>query len=320
MEKRKLGKSDLEIAPLVFGGNVFGWTADEKKSFQLLDRFVEKGFNCIDTADVYSHWAEGNEGGESESIIGNWMKARGNRDKIIIATKVGSQMSPDKKGLSKKYILSEVEASLKRLQTDHIDLYQTHKDDQSTPVEETLEAYDQLIKEGKVKFIGASNLLPERLEKSLQISKEKSLPAYTTLQPNYNLYDREFENEYAELVKKYDLGVITYYSLASGFLSGKYQSEKDFSKSPRGKGMEKYMNKKGFAVLDVLKQLSEKYEAPFVSIALAWLIQNPLVTAPIASATSEKQLDELMKATEIQLNKEDWMRLKNADNLKMHVQ
>jgi len=320
MEKRKLGKTDIKIAPLVFGGNVFGWTVDENKSFQLLDRFVEKGFNGIDTADVYSHWAVGNEGGESETIIGKWMKARGNRDQIIVATKVGSQMSPDKKGLSKKYILSEVEASLKRLQTNYIDLYQTHKDDPSTPIDETLEAYDQLIKEGKVRFIGASNLSPARLEKSLQISKEKNLPAYTTLQPNYNLYDREFENDYAEVVKKYNLGVITYYSIASGFLSGKYQSEKDFSKSPRGKGMKKYMNQKGFAILDVLKDLSEKYESPFVSVALAWLIQNPLVTAPVASATSERQLDELMKATEIQLTKEDWMRLKNADQLKMHVQ
>ena len=246
MEKRKLGKSDLEIAPLVFGGNVFGWTVDEKKSFQLLDRFVEKGFNCIDTADVYSHWAEGNEGGESESIIGNWMKARGNRDKIIIATKVGSQMSPDKKGLSKKYILSEVEASLKRLQTDHIDLYQTHKDDPSTPIEETLEAYDQLIKEGKVRFIGASNLSPERLEKSLQISKEKSLPAYTTLQPNYNLYDREFENEYAELVKKYDLGVITYYSISKRIFVRKISIRKRFFKKSAGKRNGKIHEQKRF--------------------------------------------------------------------------
>ncbi len=309
MEKRKLGNTDLEIAPLIFGGNVFGWTLDEKESFQLLDQFVANGFNCIDTADSYSHWAEGNKGGESETVIGNWMRSRKNRNKVIIATKVGSQMSPEKKGLSKEYILSEVETSLKRLQTDYIDLYQTHKDDPGTPIEETLEAYDQLVKEGKVRFIGASNLSAERLEKSLQISKEKNLSAYKTLQPKYNLYDRGFESEYAEVVKKYNLGVITYYSIASGFLSGKYQTEKDFSKSPRGKGMDKYLNPKGFAILALLKELSEKYHCSYATISLAWLIQNPLVTAPIASATDQKQLYELMQSVDTNLNEEDIRRL-----------
>lgn len=309
MDKRKLGNTDLEIAPIIFGGNVFGWTLDEKESFRLLDQFVANGFNCIDTADSYSHWAKDNKGGESETIIGNWLKSRGNRDKIIIATKVGSQMAPDKKGLAKKYILSEVETSLKRLQTDYIDLYQTHKDDPETPIEETLEAYDQLVKEGKVRFIGASNLSAERLEKSLQISKEKNLPAYKTLQPKYNLYDREFESEYSAIVKKYNLGVITYYSIASGFLSGKYQTKNDFSKSPRGKGMDKYLNPKGFAILALLKELSEKYKCSFATISLAWLIQNPLVTAPIASATDSQQLNELMQAVNINLNEGDIRRL-----------
>jgi aryl-alcohol dehydrogenase-like predicted oxidoreductase len=242
-------------------------------------------------------------------IIGKWMKSRGNRDKIIVATKVGSQMAPGKKGLSKKYVLSEVETSLKRLQTDYIDLYQTHKDDPETPIEETLEAYDQLVKEGKVRFIGASNLSAERLEKSLQISEEKNLPPYQTLQPKYNLYDREFESEYAEVVKKYNLGVITYYSIASGFLSGKYQTQNDFSKSPRGKGMDKYLNPKGFTILALLKELSGKYQCSFATISLAWLIQNPLVTAPIASATDKKQLNELMESVNMNLSEEDLKRL-----------
>lgn len=297
--------TDIEIAPLIFGGNVFGWTIDENKSFQLLDLFFEKGFNCIDTADSYSFWAPGNKGGESETIIGKWMKARGNRNQIVIATKVGDKISEDKKGLSKKYILDAVEGSLKRLQIDHIDLYQTHKDDSQTPIEETLEAYNQLIQDGKVGYIGVSNLAPERIEESLRISKEKNLPGYKTLQPKYNLYDREFESEYVGLIEKHNLSVITYSSLASGFLSGKYQSEKDFSKSPRGTGMTKYMNKKGLSILEVLNRLSQKYKASFATISLAWLIQNPLVTAPIASATDEKQLNELMQSVTINLANED---------------
>lgn len=297
--------TDIEIAPLIFGGNVFGWTIDENKSFQLLDLFFEKGFNCIDTADSYSFWAPGNKGGESETIIGKWMKARGNRNQIVIATKVGDKISEDKKGLSKKYILDSVEGSLKRLQIDHIDLYQTHKDDSQTPIEETLEAYNQLIQDGKVGYIGVSNLAPERIEESLRISKEKNLPGYKTLQPKYNLYDREFESEYVGLIEKHNLSVITYSSLASGFLSGKYQSEKDFSKSPRGTGMTKYMNKKGLSILEVLNRLSQKYKASFATISLAWLIQNPLVTAPIASATDEKQLNELMQSVTINLANED---------------
>ncbi|MDQ2721619.1 MAG: aldo/keto reductase [Bacteroidota bacterium] len=305
MEKRKLGNSDLEIAPLVFGGNVFGWTVDEKNSFKLLDLFTDNGFNCIDTADGYSVWVEGHKGGESETIIGNWLKKTGKRKDVILATKVGWEIAPDKKGLSKKYILSEVESSLKRLQIDYIDLYQSHKDDLETPADETLEAYDQLVKEGKVRYIGASNFASQRLEESMKISKEKNLPEYISLQPKYNLYDREFETEYGEIIKKYNLGVITYSSLASGFLSGKYQSEKDFSKSTRGGGMKKYLNEKGYSILRILNTLSEKYNCHQASISLAWIIQNPLITAPIASATNEKQLDELMKSVNINLTKED---------------
>ena len=309
MEKRTLINTDIQIAPLIFGGNVFGWTIDEKESFKLLDQFFKLGFNCIDTADSYSTWASGNKGGESETIIGNWMKARGNRNQIIICTKVGDKISPDKKGLSKKYILSAAEDSLKRLQTDHIDLYQTHKDDPDTPIEETLEAYQQLIDEGKVGYIGVSNLTPKRIEESLEISREKNLPGYKTLQPKYNLYDREFETEYKDIIEKQNLSVITYSSLASGFLSGKYQSEKDFSKSPRGKGMSKYMNRKGFAILDVLKDLANKYHCSFATISLSWLIQNPLIAAPIASATDEEQLKELMQSADLKLDEYDIKRI-----------
>lgn len=312
MNKINFKNTDIEIAPLIFGGNVFGWTIDEKKSHHLLDIFIEKGFNCIDTADSYSTWKEGNKGGESEKIIGSWMKKSRNRNNIIIATKVGAKLPSGQKGLSKKHILLEVETSLKRLQTDYIDLYQSHYDDPETPFEETLEAYQQLISEGKVRYIGASNFSPERLEESLKISKEKKLPEYKTFQPKYNLYDRDFEKDYAEVVKKYELSVITYYSVASGFLTGKYRSEKDFSKSARGHGMKKYMNQKGFAILKILEKLSEKYASSYATISLAWLIQNPLVTAPIASATNETQLKELMQSTEINLDETDIDKLNKA--------
>jgi len=312
MNKINFKNTDIEIAPLVFGGNVFGWTIDEKKSHHLLDIFIDKGFNCIDTADSYSTWKEGNKGGESEKIIGSWMKKNNKRNSVIIATKVGAKMPSGQKGLSKKYILSEVETSLKRLQTDYIDVYQSHYDDPETPLEETLEAYQQLISEGKVRHIGASNFSPERLEQSLKISKEKDLSEYKTFQPKYNLYDREFEKEYAEVVKKYELSDITYYSVASGFLTGKYRSEKDFSKSARGHGMKKYLNKKGFAILKVLEELSEKYACSYATISLAWLIQNPLVAAPIARATNETQLRELMQSTEINLSEPDIQKLNAA--------
>lgn len=312
VQKINLGTTKLQIAPVIFGGNVFGWTVDEKTSFRLIDLFSGNGFNCIDTADVYATWKPGNKGGESETIIGNWLKRSGKRKDMIIATKVGSEMSADKKGLSRKYILKAAEDSLKRLQTDYIDLYQSHKDDLQTPAEETLRTYDELIKAGKIRYAGASNFSAKRLEDSLKISEEKKLPAYKTLQPQYNLYERSFEKEYRDVVKDHDLGVITYSSLASGFLTAKYQSEDDLSKSVRGQGMKKYMNEKGFKILKALNTLSKKYEQAPAVISLAWLIQNPLVTAPIVSATSETQLTELMQSARVTLAEEDIITLNKA--------
>lgn len=312
MEKRLFGTTGLSIAPLIFGGNVFGWTADEKRSLQLLDLFFDNGFNCIDTADSYSVWVAGHAGGESETIIGKWLKQRGRRAEVVLATKVGWEIPPDKKGLSKNYIMAEVETSLKRLQTDYIDLYQSHKDDMNTPPEETLEAYEMLIRQGKVRYIGASNFSRERLEQSLQTSSEKGLPAYCSIQPEFNLYERSFEKDFGDLVKKHHLAVIPYRGLASGFLTGKYRSEKDFSKSTRGKGMAKYLNKKGFAILDALDKLAATHQCSPAAIALAWLIQHPLITAPIASATSEEQLSEIMKAAHIRLSNDEMEMLNEA--------
>ncbi|RZJ66698.1 MAG: aldo/keto reductase, partial [Flavobacterium sp.] len=259
MEKRQLGNTDLHVYPITFGGNVFGWTIDEKQSFELLDAFTGAGFNFIDTADVYSRWADGNKGGESETIIGNWMKKKKNRNDIVLATKVGSDMGDGKKGLSKKYILKAVDDSLKRLQTDYIDLYQTHFDDEGTPITETLEAYAQLIKEGKVRHIGASNLTPERLRESLQVAADNALPLYETFQPHYNLYEREkFENGLEPLCLGNSLGVLNYYSLASGFLTGKYRSKDDLDKSQRGAGVAKYLDDRGFKILAALDEVSKQ--------------------------------------------------------------
>jgi len=303
MEKVKLGNSDISVAPITFGGNVFGWTIDEKTSFEILDGFVGAGFNFIDTADVYSRWAPNNEGGESEKIIGNWMKARGNRDRIIIGTKVGSDMGNGKKGLKKKYILQAVEDSLQRLQTDYIDLYQTHFDDGSTPIDETLGAYAELIAQGKVRIIGASNLSPERLKLSLEISQKQGYPRYETFQPHYNLYDRElFEAELESICLENNLSVNNYYSLASGFLTGKYRSKEDFSKSPRGGGMDKYLDERGLKILSALDEVSQKYNTTPASVSIAWLLARPSITAPIASATNLTQLDALVKAVDLKLD------------------
>jgi aryl-alcohol dehydrogenase-like predicted oxidoreductase len=300
MEKRKLGNTSLEVYPVTLGGNVFGWTIDEKTSFEILDGFTGAGFNFIDTADVYSRWMPGNKGGESETIIGNWMKEKKNREEIVLATKVGSDMGGGKKGLSKKYILQAVEDSLKRLQTDYIDLYQTHFDDESTPIAETLEAYDILIKEGKVRHIGASNLTPERLRESIETAAANSLPAYQTFQPHYNLYDREkFENGLEPLCLGNGLGVLNYYSLASGFLTGKYRSEDDLGKSQRGGGIAKYLDDRGFKVLAALDEVAKQLNTTQATVALAWLIHRPSVTAPIVSATSLKQLDSIIKAPDL---------------------
>ena len=306
MDMRPLGRTGLKIAPVVFGGNVFGWTADEKTSFDLLDGFVDAGFNGIDTADSYSRFVEGNKGGESETIIGNWLAANpGKRDRIVLMTKVGSDMGHGKT-LSKKWILEEVEASLKRLRTDAIDLYQSHWPDDATPYEETLSAYDELIKAGKVRKIGASNFSAGQLRAALDVSEAKGLPRYDTLQPEYNLYDRSgFEGPLRDLAIEEDLGVITYFSLASGFLSGKYRSKADLSKSKRGSRVEKYLDERGMAILSALDTVSKAHDAKPAEVALAWVIAAKGVTAPIASATSRSQLDSLVKAASLKLSPSD---------------
>ena len=313
MEKRKLGNSGLETLPFALGGNVFGWTIDEKTSFKILDSFIGSGFSLVDTANVYSLWKPGNKGGESETIIGNWLKQNPhNRNKIIIATKVGGDMGSGK-NLKKNYILKEAEESLRRLQTDYIDLYQSHWDDITTPVDETLEAYAQLIKEGKVRAIGASNFSKERLIDALKASSEKGLPRYETFQPRYNLYDREeFEKQYQQLCIQENLAVIPYYGLASGFLSGKYRSKNDLAKSARGSGVEKYLTPRGFNILNALDKIAEKYHVQQATISLAWLKDRPGITAPIASATSTLQLRELIKAVEITLDEESLKLLNQA--------
>ncbi|NCD71988.1 aldo/keto reductase [Mucilaginibacter agri] len=305
MEKRELGKSGIKVVPFCFGGNVFGWTIEEPTSFQLLDAFTDAGLDFIDTADVYSYWAHNGVGGQSETIIGNWLKKSGKRSDVIIATKVGKPMGDNKKGLSAKYISQAVEDSLKRLQTDYIDLYQSHDDDQNTPLEETLEAYDKLIKAGKVRAIGASNYSAGRLKQALKVSKDNGFAAYQTLQPEYNLYDRQgYEKELEPVCLENSLGVITYYSLASGFLTGKYRSNEDFNKSKRGGGMQKYLNDRGVKILNALDRVAKEYEATPAAVSLSWLIARPSVTAPIASATSVEQLSQLAKAVELDLDKE----------------
>lgn len=305
MIKRKIGNSGIEIAPLALGGNVFGWTVGEPAAFKIFDAFIAAGFNLIDTADSYSRWVEGNKGGESETIIGRWLKQSGNRHKVVIATKVGSEMGPWKRGLSKAHILRALEDSLKRLQVDFIDLYQSHYDDPSTPLEETLEAYGQLIRQGKVRAIGASNFTAARLSDALRVSRDRGLPAYQCLQPRFNLYDRaEYEQALELLCREQGLGVITYYSLASGFLSGKYRSERDFSKSVRGQGNKIYMNERGFRILKALDQVAERYRSTPAAVSLAWLMARPGVTAPIASVTSLEQLNDLIAATKLELDRE----------------
>jgi aryl-alcohol dehydrogenase-like predicted oxidoreductase len=303
MEKRKLGNTDLHIYPVAFGGNVFGWTLDEKKSFEILNGFTEAGFNFIDTADVYSRWAPGNTGGESERIIGKWLKEKKNRHNIVLTTKVGSDMGDGRKGLKKQYILKAVEDSLQRLGTDYLDLYQTHFDDVETSVEETLEAYAQLQKDGKIRWIGTSNMSPERILASLEASAAKGLPRYETLQPHYNLYAREkYETQYESLALENGLGVITYFSLESGFLTGKYRTKDDLGKSPRGGDMDKYFDERGLKILAALDEISNQYKATPAAVSLAWLIQRPSVTAPIVSATSKSQLESIILAPQLNLD------------------
>jgi aryl-alcohol dehydrogenase-like predicted oxidoreductase len=303
MDRRKLGNTGFDVAPLAFGGNVFGWTADEPMSFRLLDAFVGGGFNLIDTADSYSRWAPGHQGGESETIIGRWIAQRGHHDDVVIATKVGSDMGLGYRCLRADYIVKAAEASLRRLQVDAIDLYQSHWDDDKTPFEETLEAYARLIRQGKVKAIGASNLTVERLEEALSASATHGCPRYQTLQPHYNMYERaSFEGPLEDLCVRENIGVITYFSLGAGFLTGKYRSEADFAQSPRGGGMQKFMNPRGFAILAALESVARPLGATMAQVALAWLMHRPSVTAPIASATSVEQLAELMSATRLRLD------------------
>lgn len=305
MKKRPLGRSGLEIAPLVLGGNVFGWTADERASFEVLDAFVGAGFNMIDTSNSYSSWVSGHDGGESERMIGRWLARRGRRDDVLIATKCGADLGPGRSGQSARVIEQEIEGSLRRLQTDYVDLYQSHYPDPQTPIEETLEAYGRLLKSGKVRAIGVSNVSGPQLREALAAADGDTRPRWESLQPEYNLYDREgYERELEPIVREAGLGVIPYFSLAAGFLTGKYRSEADFSKSPRGAGMKKYLNDRGRRVLAALDQVAAQYNATPAQVALAWLMAKPTVTAPIASATSRAQLEDLVRAASLALDAE----------------
>ncbi|MER2534317.1 MAG: aldo/keto reductase [Rhizobiaceae bacterium] len=313
MQKRTLGGTDLAIAPLLLGGNVFGWTADEQTSFAILDRFVEGGLNAVDTANAYSRWVPGHQGGESEAIIGKWMKARGNRDRIVLITKVGSDMGQGRKDLSAAHIEQAVEDSLRRLRTDVIDLYLSHWPDPTVPHEETLGAYQRLIEKGKIRWCGASNFDAAQLRDALDVARAKGLPRYEVLQPGYNLYDRsEFDGPLRDLCMAENVGVITYYGLAKGFLSGKYRSEADLGKSPRGGGIRDYLNPRGMRILAALDGVAQRHAARPAEVALAWQVARPGVTAPIASATTADQADSLVRAASLQLSGDDVAELDKA--------
>jgi aryl-alcohol dehydrogenase-like predicted oxidoreductase len=312
---RKIGNTSIEVGTLAFGTNVFGWTVQEKLGFELLDRFVDSGLNMLDTADIYSKWGEGNSGGESETVIGNWLAARGNRDKVVVATKVGMEMAPDKTGLSKQHILSSAEDSLRRLRTDYIDLYQAHQDDAGTPLEESLEAFAALVEQGKVRAIGCSNYDAARTAEALAVSSRLGIPRYESQQPHYNLYHRaEYEAELEPLCRRENVSVFPYYSLASGFLTGKYRSEDDLGKSPRGRGMMKYLDGRGLAILKALDEVGSRTGSTPAQVSLAWLIARPGITAPIASATSVEQLDELIGSTRLELTADDLSALDHASS------
>jgi aryl-alcohol dehydrogenase-like predicted oxidoreductase len=303
MDKRKLGLSGISVAPLCLGGNVFGWTADEAMSFKLLDAFLAAGFDFVDTADGYSNWAPGHQGGESETVIGKWMKARGTRGRVIIATKLG--MWKKTEGLKAANIISACEGSLMRLQTDYIDLYQAHRDDPNTPQDETLEAFGRLVKEGKVRAIGASNFDATRLEAALRISEEGGFPRYQTLQPLYNLIDRDFEKSLQPLCVEEEIGVFPYYALAAGFLTGKYRSKKDTEGKARGSRAETYLNDKNLALLDRLEKVAKSHNATMAEVAIAWLRDRPSIVAPLASATNLDQLQSLIRGASLKLTAED---------------
>jgi len=314
--KKELGNSALLVSPLTFGGNVFGWTLNEQESFKILDGFIESGFNFIDTADTYSTWVAGNKGGESETIIGNWLTKNGRRADVVIATKVGGGMGENKKGLSAKYIKEAAEASLKRLGTDYIDLYQSHYDDPGIPVSETMAAFNELITEGKVRYIGASNLSAERIKESNDFARKNNFAPYISLQPLYNLFDRQkFENQYLKIVTEESLAVIPYYSLASGFLTGKYRSEADLSKSLRGKGIKKYLDERGLRILAAMDEVAAEQNVQLSQIAIAWLLHKPSVTSAIASATTVKQLSELARAVNLKLTDDQMRKLDSASAL-----
>jgi aryl-alcohol dehydrogenase-like predicted oxidoreductase len=313
MELRQIGHTEMRVAPLMFGGNVFGWTIDRATSFAVLDAFVDHGFNFIDTADVYSRWKPGNQGGESETILGEWFQRSGKRDKIVIATKVGMDMGDGKKGLARQYILDEVEESLRRLQTDRIDLYQSHVDDATVPLDETLRAYQLLIEQGKVRAIGASNYTGARLREAVELAKREGLPVYETLQPHYNLYDRaEFEQDRQPVCKELGIGVIPYFSLASGFLTGKYKTKEDSAGRSREARVAKYFDERGMRILKALEEVAEETGAAQATIALAWLLAQPTILAPIASATSVEQLQALVAAPELTLSEAALTKLNEA--------
>lgn len=315
MNNAKIGTSDLTVAPINLGGNVFGWTLNEKESFDILDAFVDAGFNFIDTADTYAWWVNG-KGGQSETIIGNWLTSRNNREKVVVATKVGSETKEHGFDISKKHILQSVDDSLRRLQTDYIDLYYTHYDDDKTPVEETLSAYDEVLKAGKVRYIAASNVSPARLEESFRVAEKTGLPRYVALQPHYNLVERtKYETEYAPLVERHNLTVFPYWALAAGFLTGKYRSEADLGKSVRGGGVKKYLNEKGLAVLDALDDIAAKHQSTPATVSLAWLLAQPHIGAPIVSATNKRQLETIFAAPNLKLDSEDLERLDSASKL-----
>jgi aryl-alcohol dehydrogenase-like predicted oxidoreductase len=313
MRTKPLGQTGLSAPPILLGSNVFGWTVNEADSFRILDAALDAGLNFIDTADVYSTWVPGNQGGESETIIGKWLARNGKRNQVTIATKVGMDMGGGKKGLTPKYMEQELEESLRRLQTDRIDLYQSHEDDPSVPIEETMRAFDSMVKKGKVRFIGASNYNGARLREAMETAKSSGLTPYRTLQPHYNLMDRaEYEADLAPVAAEYKLAVIPYFSLAKGFLTGKYRGAADLNKSPRGSGMSKYLNDRGHRVLDALDAVAKEYNSTQASVALAWLLAQPNIAAPISSATKIEHVKDLVAAAELKLSPESVQKLTAA--------
>jgi len=313
MRTKPLGQTGLSVPAIMLGGNVFGWTVNEADSFRILDAAFDAGLNFIDTADIYSTWAPGNKGGESETIIGKWFARSGRRNQVTIATKVGMDMGGGRKGLAAKYMEQEIEDSLRRLQTDHIDLYQSHEDAPAVPIEETMRAFDAMVKKGKVRFIGASNFNGARLREAMETSKRLGLASYQTLQPHYNLMDRAaYESDLAPVAAEYSLAVIPYLSLAAGFLTGKYRGALDLSKSPRGGGMSKYLNDRGHRVLDALDAVAKEHNSSQATVALAWLLAQPNIAAPISSATKVEHIKDLVAATELKLSPEAVQRLTAA--------